>query len=185
MAKLLPALPYPYRLRSMEADDLSRVAAIDREVNQSPWSLAGFSAELENPVARPVVVLVAKKIGGFGVSWLVGDEIQVQTLAVATVFQGRGLGELLLLQALWDGFERGGRLATLEARLSNRSAINLYRKYGFVEVGKRALYYKTACGRESAVLMNLTLDPTQYRPWLIASWTRLRNRLIEKARSEK
>jgi ribosomal-protein-alanine N-acetyltransferase len=45
----------------------------------------------------------------------------------------------------------------LEVRASNASAIALYEKRGFAEVGLRRNYYPTAKGSEDAILMALDL----------------------------
>ena len=45
---------------------------------------------------------------------------------------------------------------TLEVKKTNISAINLYKKYGFYEVGNRKDYYKNPT--ENAILMDLLLD---------------------------
>jgi ribosomal-protein-alanine N-acetyltransferase len=42
----------------------------------------------------------------------------------------------------------------LEVRVSNFSAINLYTKIGFAQVGQRRDYYATEYGREDALLMS-------------------------------
>ena len=46
-------------------------------------------------------------------------------------------------------------LLTIEVRESNERAIRLYETSGFVRVGLRKNYYRTAEGREHAVLMTL------------------------------
>ena len=46
----------------------------------------------------------------------------------------------------------------LEVRESNFSAIRLYNKAGFTEVGQRRGYYPTEFGREDALLMCLTIS---------------------------
>ena len=45
----------------------------------------------------------------------------------------------------------------LEVRYSNSSAISLYSKAGFNELGVRSNYYKKRNGREDGLLMGLTI----------------------------
>ena len=45
----------------------------------------------------------------------------------------------------------------LEVRASNSSAIRLYEKKGFNEIGIRKNYYKIIDGKEDAILMGLAL----------------------------
>jgi len=42
-------------------------------------------------------------------------------------------------------------------RVSNFSAIRLYKKLGFKDVGNRKDYYATEFGREDAILMSLSV----------------------------
>jgi ribosomal-protein-alanine N-acetyltransferase len=65
--------------------------------------------------------------------------------------RGRGIGELLLIGSLGAAVEYGSRVMTLEARVSNFIAQNLYEKYGFKSVGIRKGYYSD--NREDAVIM--------------------------------
>ena len=46
----------------------------------------------------------------------------------------------------------------LEVRASNFTAIKLYEKNGFNELGIRDNYYKTLHGREDGLLMGCTFD---------------------------
>ena len=52
-----------------------------------------------------------------------------------------------------QGIAMGARLLTLEVRLSNQSAINLYHKHGFEVVGRKVRYYMD--NQEDAILMSL------------------------------
>jgi ribosomal-protein-alanine N-acetyltransferase len=56
--------------------------------------------------------------------------------------RGKGLGELLLYCILKKAASMNAFEATLEVRVSNDTAQNLYRKYGFQQVGRRRRYYQ-------------------------------------------
>ncbi len=171
----LTELPAGLAIRPMVPADLPVVAAIDREAKPSPWSETAFAAELENPQARAVVLTGSGAILGYAVSWFVAGEIQIHTLAVHPGRRGSGLGELLLLDALWRGFERGGVAATLEVRPSNTAALALYHKYHFVAIGERPHYYRD--NAEAALLMDLVIDRTTFEETLRGRWESLLPRL--------
>ena len=60
-----------------------------------------------------------------------GSTGAIQNLGIAPGYRNRGLGSLLLLQAL-AGFRRAGlRRALLEVTAQNEGAIRLYRRLGF------------------------------------------------------
>jgi ribosomal-protein-alanine N-acetyltransferase len=50
-----------------------------------------------------------------------------------------------------EAARRGAELATLEVRVSNQAAVNLYHKFGFQIVGRRPRYYRD--NGEDALLM--------------------------------
>lgn len=80
-------------------------------------------------------------IVGFVGVWVLPDEAHIVTIAVRDGYRRLGLGELLLISAIELAQKRGESLVTLEVRVSNVSAIELYRKYGFEQVGLRPRYY--------------------------------------------
>ena len=56
-------------------------------------------------------------------------------------YQRRGIGELLLIACVELAILRNADVVTLEVRVSNTLAQNLYKKYGFEIVGTRKKYY--------------------------------------------
>jgi ribosomal-protein-alanine acetyltransferase len=87
-------------------------------------------------------------VAGFVVSRQTGTgEREVLNLAVAREFRRRGVGSALLR----DQFHRWGGSFFLEVRESNGTAQNLYRKLGFIEVGRRKEYYDNPT--ETAIVM--------------------------------
>jgi ribosomal-protein-alanine N-acetyltransferase len=81
------------------------------------------------------------RVVGYAGMWLVLDEAHITTIAMRESHRGRGLGELLLGSLIMAAGEMGSDRVTLEVRVSNAVAQNLYRKYGFREEGVRPRYY--------------------------------------------
>ncbi len=92
---------------------------------------------------------------GYVSTWLVFEEAHITAIAVREAYRGKGVGELLLGGAIEFAMQEKSRVVTLEVRVSNRSAIALYHKYGFKKVGLRKAYYSD--NREDADIM--TTDP--------------------------
>lgn len=152
-------------IREMELDDLKRVLEIDRLSFPVPWPERSYRYELtENPASN---LLVAERNGsvhrvvGFIGCWLIADEVHISTLAVHPSFRGLGIGRMLLETTLERCARNGAEIATLEVRVSNVTAINLYRKMGFEVVGRRPGYYRD--NGEDALLM--TVDGLRGRGW--------------------
>lgn len=78
---------------------------------------------------------------GFAGMWLMFDEAHITTIGVDPAYRGRHLGEWLLVALIDEALRRGANWLTLEVRVSNEAAQNLYRKYGFTVHGTRRRYY--------------------------------------------
>jgi ribosomal-protein-alanine N-acetyltransferase len=89
-------------------------------------------------------------LGYIGV-WIVIDEMHIVTLAVDPSHRRQGIAEALLLSVLDLALKNNIRGVTLEVRLSNLAAQNLYRKYSFQRQGLRPNYYED--NKEAALLL--------------------------------
>jgi ribosomal-protein-alanine N-acetyltransferase len=143
-------------VRSMAIADLRTVLDIDRLSFPLPWSERTYRYELnENPSSYMYVVEIQegrnRKVVGYVGFWFIVDEAHISTLAVHPDFRGFGLGELLLQTAIDDAEQLNAKIVTLEVRISNQIAINLYRKHDFEVVGTRPRYYRD--NNEDALLM--------------------------------
>ena len=92
------------------------------------------------------------QVVGFGILSTVLDQAELHNIAIDPPVQGLGLGAAML-DHLLDNLADEVASIFLEVRLSNFRAIRLYQERGFVKVGERRDYYKTALGREDALLM--------------------------------
>ena len=139
----------------MTPEDIPEVLEIDRVSFPNPWPERSYRYELtDNPAAQLYVVkLDDGAVVAYLGYWLIADEVHISTFAVKPDFRMQGIGEDLLKTALISAWERGARVATLEVRESNDSAIRLYEKLGFGVVGSRARYYRD--NDEDATLMTL------------------------------
>ena len=84
------------------------------------------------------------------------DECQIINVAVDPQYRRQGYGQLVLKELISHCRKMGGKKFFLEARESNISAISLYRKLGFVEVGISKNHFSLP--RENAILMNLEIE---------------------------
>ena len=90
-------------------------------------------------------------IAGFLGAWHMHDEAHIISVGVRSPRRSQGIGELLLIGAIEQAIARGMQSVTLEVRVSNYIAQNLYKKYGFKKQGVRKAYYVD--NREDALIM--------------------------------
>ncbi len=69
------------------------------------------------------------------------DDGHVTTIAVDPAWHRHGIGTRLLLALAREAIERDATALTLEVRLSNQGAQELYKRFGFTAVGVRKGYY--------------------------------------------
>lgn len=146
-------------IREMTLDDLPVVLQIDRLSFPLPWPERSYRFELtRNPAAHLLVAELddthPQSVIGFAGCWLIADEVHISTLAVHPNHRRQGIGERLLLAVLEWAMGMGAEIATLEVRVSNHAAENMYLKHDFVIKGRKENYYRD--NKEDALLMTLT-----------------------------
>ena len=75
------------------------------------------------------------------------------TIATHPDYRRQGIARKLLTYTLQSAMREGVQSSFLEVRESNLAAQDMYRKFGYVEVGRRKRYYRD--NNEDAILMNL------------------------------
>jgi ribosomal-protein-alanine N-acetyltransferase len=149
-------------LRAMRWWDIDRVLPIERELfGDEAWSPGMFWSELAQRDTRWYVVVEDDRdtvvedergaIVGYAGLCAYRDESYVQTLAVTTRAQGAGLGSRLLTALLDEAVRRGETVVSLEVRADNERAQALYRRFGFLPVGRRKGYYQPS-GTDAIVM---------------------------------
>ncbi|HEX6291409.1 MAG TPA: ribosomal protein S18-alanine N-acetyltransferase [Herpetosiphonaceae bacterium] len=113
---------------------------------------------------------------GYGGIWLTVDEAHITTIASAPEVRGQGVGELVLNGLIDLGIELGANFMTLEVRVSNTVAQNLYLKYGFEARGTRRRYY-TDNNEDALVMWTNEITTPEYQARLRQLRTVLAERL--------
>jgi len=133
------------QLEPMQLEDIEAVLVIEQQSFTMPWTDAMFRSELQNErtshmlVAR--VVQAASPIVGYVGYRVVLDEMHVILIAVAPAWRQRGIARQMICQAMDQACAAGCRRATLEVRVSNTPAQQLYYSLRFAPVGTRPKYY--------------------------------------------
>jgi ribosomal-protein-alanine N-acetyltransferase len=135
--------------------DAAELALIHATGFERGWD----ALELERMLAdRAVIGHVARArgrgpAGGFALSRQVLDEAELLTVAVLPKARGAGLGRLILKTHFARIAAQGVRTIFLEVAEDNVSAVGLYRRFGFEEVGRRAGYYARRGGAPATALV--------------------------------
>jgi len=142
-------------IEPMHPADLDEVDVIERHSFKNPWPARVFLDELERAWARVDVAREHSRVIGFCNYWLVKDEVHLLAIAVHPDRRRAGVAARLMEHLVAKVRAAAYVLITLEVRRSNRPAIALYERFGFVAVGMRRGYY--AEDGEDAIVMTLEL----------------------------
>ena len=84
---------------------------------------------------------------------ILGDDVELMTIAVDRKHQGKGVGEALLKACFEDLMMTPARRMVLEVAADNSSALRLYQKLGFVKISERKGYYARPDGQPATALV--------------------------------
>jgi len=146
----------PVEIFPMNQRDLDAVAELESSVQAFPWSRGNFADSLEAGHAV-WVCRIGGDLVGFSVVMIVMDEAHLLNVAVSKRYQGKGYGARLLQHAMEQAKLHGAGRLFLEVRPSNQRAVELYRLFGFRQIGLRRGYYPAAIGREDALVFEREL----------------------------
>lgn len=110
------------------------------------WNYQIFKSELENPNSIYFIIKTDNEICGFVGMIKVLDIADIMNIVIKKDFRGKGLSKLLIEYIINYCMENDIKTINLEVSSKNIVAINLYKKYGFEEVGRRKKYYKDVDG---------------------------------------
>ncbi len=152
------------RFRTLELTDLDDVMDIEPVAFGSHhWSRQSFINELVNPKGNYFAAVdETGRLMGYSGFWLIGEEAHITTLAVHPDFRRQYVGERLLINNILESANLGALWLTLEVRVSNDAAQQLYFKYGFRSLGQLKQYYQDN-GEDALVLWT---DNTATREFL-------------------
>lgn len=141
-------------VRRATIEDAKEIFAIEMECFSVPWSLDSIETELLNEDNKLYYVVDdANGVVGYAGAWLVYDEGQITNIAIRPSARRQGFGAKLTSALIEECFKRGMHEIFLEVRISNLSALSLYRQLEFTVKGMRKNYYSEP--KEDAYIMSL------------------------------
>lgn len=127
----------------MTADHLDELEKLERICFSRPWSKKMLGEELENDCAAFLVAEEPEthQVLGYAGVLVMADEGYITNVAVFPDYRRQGIAAQII--KVFCDFAAGNHLSflTLEVRPTNTAAIELYRSFGFEEVGRRKNYY--------------------------------------------
>ena len=141
-------------LREAIVVDAEALHEIEKECFAEPFSSEGLAKDIESRHRSLYFVIEEEgEIIGYAAGWLTLDEGEIIAVAVKPSWRRDGNGKALVSKLIKSFWQLGAKKVFLEVRISNLSAINLYRRFGFTVVSVRKDYY--AAPVEDAYVMLL------------------------------
>lgn len=130
-------------IRPMVDADVDAVSILEEQLFPGDcWDRRQFLYELhENPFAKLFVIEKDGIIKGYCDLWIMYEQAQIANIAVSASCQRQGFGQKLMDHMCAQSAEQGCEYLSLEVRLSNQAAVQLYEKNGFIKASKRKGYY--------------------------------------------
>ena len=140
-------------ITKMKAADVDEVIRIEESAyGEHHWSKESFLNEIRNELAHYYSIITPDgKLAGYAGCWHILEEAHITTIAIAPKYRRKKYAEALLKRVIDDCYKEKVKYITLEVRVSNTPAINLYTKYGFTSFGTRKGYYQD--NNEDALIM--------------------------------
>lgn len=170
-------------IKPATAEDIEEILVLDCLCFMGIWTRDAYLREIESPNSSLLLLWLTEarsqpNLIGMGCLWSIVEEAHITLLGVIPQYQRRGLGMLLLHSLLKDALQRNLERATLEVKVTNEPALNLYEKFGFEVAGKRKNYY-TKTGEDAFILWLNGLKKTEFKDRLEEKFQLISDRLSQ------
>lgn len=163
------------KIVNLNINNIPGVAELEKECFVHPWSEQSIRDYFGNPDAHFFVATddtengagEARDVGtsavekpavvGYIGSYIVCDEAYITNVAVKKSSRQQGIGTALLEKCVDCAKSCGASFISLEVRISNTPAINLYKRAGFESAGVRPSFYRDP--DEDAIIMTKRFKP--------------------------
>jgi ribosomal-protein-alanine N-acetyltransferase len=137
----------------MRRRHVREILAIEERVYPKPWTSGVFSSEIDLARRGERYYVVAKdgeQVVGYAGLMFAIDEAHVTNIAIDPTRHRQGIARLLMAHIAQQAIVHKSEALTLEVRVSNTAAQELYRHFGFAPAGVRQRYYENT---EDALVM--------------------------------
>ncbi len=141
----------------LKVADIEDVMALEAQCFRTRWTREQFLLGLERGAFRIYGIREGNREGSSLVAYvafsLIAREMEIMNIATHPEHRRKGYAALLLAKALETCRQEQAQEGFLEVRCTNLGAIDLYKKFGFTQVGTRKNYYPD--NKEDALLFKL------------------------------
>jgi len=188
-------------IKHLAPEHLPSAVELDRLCFGGLWAIEGYRRELDSPNSDLLglwlretadcesgqnragqgapPLQISPTLIGVGCLWAILEEAHIIMLAIHPSFQRQGLGQALLWALLKSACDRQLERSTLEVRSSNLAAVDLYKKFGFKEAGRRKRYYEDT-GEDALVMWRSGLEKPEFQQHLAVEKVQICDRLNQK-----
>ena len=142
------------KIEKMTKEHLNQIKDILQEQFDEFWNANVLDKELENPLSEYIVAIENDEVVGYAGIWQPMDEGHITNIVTKKDKRENGIGKKMIEEIINLAKNKNLKCVTLEVNEHNEPAINLYKKYNFVEVGKRTKYYNNT---DDAIIMTLEI----------------------------
>ena len=132
---------HPVRMQRTPAH-LTGAAELERLCFSSPWSAQSLELLTNDGIGVGYLTLTDGQVSAYGGMLITVDEGQITNIAVHPDHRREGLGTAILRSLLRHAKDERLDSVSLEVRASNTAAIEMYKKAGFAEAGRRKGFYQ-------------------------------------------
>ena len=141
------------QILEMLVEDIDDILPLENTLYHKPWQKKDYEYELnDNPFAHYLKMIDgdSKEVMGYIGFWVKFEQAEITKVSISKKYQGYKLSKLLMADAERRMKLAGCESSTLEVRVSNSVAINLYKSFGYKILTTRKNYYEN---NEDAYLM--------------------------------
>jgi len=141
-------------IKKMTKEHLQQIQDILQQQFDKFWNANVLEKELDNPLSEYIVAICEDEVVGYAGIWQAIDEGHITNIVTKKDKRGNNIGTKMLDKIIQLARKKALKNVTLEVNENNQVAIKLYKKYNFIEVGKRKKYYNNT---DDAIIMTLEL----------------------------
>ena len=134
-----------------QLEHLENIHNLEKLCFSTPWTEGQLLSEIESEYGCILLCCDDEEACGYAIMHMAGDQAELYRIAAMPQKRRQGIGNTLMNEAVKWAAEQNAESIFLEVRKSNISAIALYEKHGFENIGIRKKYYTDPI--EDAVIM--------------------------------
>ena len=140
---------------SIESGDINDIVLMEQEIFSDAWPREAFLDILADPGTVGLISRWSGTIIGYAIYNIQLGEAHLANIAVSPNFRGKSIAKNLLSYILKAVKTAGCENIFLDVRPSNKTAIALYEKFGFIELYQNRNYYNSPSEDALVMVKNL------------------------------